>query len=501
MFSITLFNPDNTPLTPPPVTWTVERLSWRAVGGPWAARLRADSPRLNTLWQIGEALGCGLTVSDARGPAWWGYFSALELHAGGQVLRRSLDEMANQVAVTYHERTPDERGGPRRQTGWVVDAPSIARFGEKQQLFDLGPSGADAAAASHYAATLLRQSAQPQIVARVEEQPAQAAPYLLVEARGWWERLDWRFYSEPRGLEGHQSSGSVTLGVGSGSASVMLAQSFRLGSPGGWTADEVWLRLRRNHAADDLTLELRAGDASAPGATVLSRAHLPIQSAPDELGWARFALDPPLALQPGVDYWLVLSRSGALDPDACVLVAADENAAYPRGSLRLLGPGGWSARVPDADAQFQVLGTEETSAQLAHLLSEAPCIGGVRLECASGISSRVYRDGSLRARAEAEALLRGGAADGTRLLASITPGRAARIYAQPRPSESGLALGPGGQILRLDGRALSPSESPAGQWARLGALTPPGAPADEPYSYLFIERCAWDGRRLTLSMD
>ena len=495
MFSISLSSPGGSTWLPPsPLAWTVERMSWRAVGGPWTARLRADAPRLNTLWQLAEGLGYGLTLFDAREAAWWGYLSAVELHAQGQVVRLSLEGMANQVAVAYHERTPNAWAGPRQQSAWAADSGSIARYGAKQRVFALDSAGADAASAAAYAATLLRRYAGPQITTLAG---AGTELYAVVEARGWWERLDWRFYSDPRGLEGHQSGGSVAVGVGGQPAAARVAQSFRLATAEGWTADEVWLKLRRNHAADTLLLEVRDGESSAPGETCLARASLPAAQISEELAWTRFALDAPVALQPGRTAWLVLSRSGAIDPDGFVQVAADEDAGYPRGDLRLWNGSAWTARAPDADLHFQALGGEETSAQAAHLLGEADCLRGARIETPSGIQSRVYRDGTRRARAEIEALLQGGTASGQRLLARVTPERVAVVYAQPAGEQAALALSPGGQITRLDGRILAPSEQPAGQWARLGALTAPGAAPN----LLFIESCAWDGRGIHLSRD
>lgn len=495
MFSISLSSRDGAAWLPPlPLTWSVERMSWRAVGGPWTARLRAESPHLNTLWQLAERLGCGLTLFDAREAAWWGYFSALELHTQGQVVRLALDGMSNQVAVAYHERTPNAWVGPRQQSPWVADAASIARYGEKQRVFTLDSAEADATSAVAYAATLLHCYAGPQITTLAGSGPEQ---YAVVEGRGWWEHLDWRFYSDPRGLESHQSSGSVAVGIGGQPAAARVAQAFRVGTAEGWTANEVWLKLRRNHAADTLLLELHDGEPSAPGEACLARASLPAAQINEDLTWTRFALDTPVALQPGRTLWLVLSRSGAIDPNGFVQVAADEDAGYPRGELRLWNGSTWAVRTPDADLHFQVLGMEETSAQIAHLLNAADCLHGVRIETASGIQARLYRDGTRRARAEVEALLQGGTAGGQRLLARITPERTAVIYAQPAGEQAALVLSPGGQITRLDGHALAPGEPPAGQWARLGALTSPGC---APH-LLFIESCAWDGRGIHLSHD
>ena len=99
---------------PTMVKWTVQNLRWRAVGGPDSAKLRADVGRVGDvgrLWRLLEWLRCGVVVYDGISPAWWGYISAVELHAGRRVLRLDLESMANDVAISYNSQGPIGAGG------------------------------------------------------------------------------------------------------------------------------------------------------------------------------------------------------------------------------------------------------------------------------------------------------------------------------------------------------------------------------------------------------
>jgi len=152
----------------------------------------------------------------------------------------------------------------------------------------------------------------------------------------------------------------------------------------------------------------------------------------------------------------------------------------------------WAARAPDADLSFQVIGVEDSGAQAREMAASGQFIGAVRLDGTSGIDGRLYRDGSRRTRAEIELLLNSGTSDGLRLLASVGPNRAVHLYPAPDPGKTAYQIGPGGSILRLDGRPAQPSDRVAGQWARLGSAAAPGGL----YGYgglLFIETCAWQG--------
>ena len=492
-------------LLPPGVALRVERLEWRALGGPWTARLAVSAvpPALDRLWRLTDLLRCGLTVHDERGPAWWGYISAVEIRAGAGGVRVSLDELATSAAARYRAFAPENggggtAGGPTRITPFVTDEVSARRYGVKQRVVRLGQAAESEAAAA--ARALLAQASQPRprLSTRTVGEPGPRAvapgPRAVIEARGWWETLDWKLAVEPRGRVANPRAGAEQKFGDPGQP--MAAQRFSLNG-GAWTAGEAWARLRRvGPPADAVRLELRADAGSAPGALTGS-AEVPGALVPDEWGWVRFAFPQPLPLAAGT-HWLVLSRSGALSSGQYYGVSADQGCALEGGEAWVYSGGAWAARVPPADLGFSIQGVEETTEQARRLLLPEQCgqfLRGSRIEAPSGVLAALYRplDDAPRGRAALEALLARGTAAGERLLARVEPDRTARIYAQPGAAAAGLVIGADGQICKY-GRPLALSEPPAGQWARLAAL----APAGETHGMdkaVFIETCAWEEGR------
>ena len=83
-----------------------------------------------------------------------------------------------------------------------------------------------------------------------------------------------------------------------------------------------------------------------------------------------------------------------------------------------------------------------------------------------------------------------GTASGARLLARVEQDRVVRVYAQPAASSAVLMVDDAGKIARRDIGTLDLSESPAGQWVKLGSLASAGAmPGYD--GAIFIEGCSW----------
>jgi hypothetical protein len=458
------------------------------------------------MWGLADLLRCGVMVQDAHGPAWWGYVSGVEIHAGARVARVSLDALGSRVSVRYRPLSPTGYSGADQYTGWHTDAESARVYGIKERMFFLPQAGEDEASA--YAAAMLKKVGKPQFTPGVDraagtedaasaEDAAGEQPYALLECRGWWETLDWRFYKEERGLienirpGADQKFGDTTLvGVGA----IFPAQ------PESWLLSEVWVRMRKFGApTDGVRLELRLNQSGFPASTALATCAVGHASVPDNWDWVRFAFSTPVALSNTQIHWLILWRTGATNASHHYMVSADQGANYPGGHL-LVYTTSWAQRSPAADLTFHLSGVEETTAQIRRMLSASAggqFLSSARVEIDSGIYGRLYRGGSRRARVEVEELLHLGSTGGRRLLATVTPERVARIYPQPLDTElaaspgAGLQIGPGGHIQRADGQPLALSTAAAGCWARLGTLTPPGSPAG--YSgRVFIETALWE---------
>lgn len=471
------------------LSWTVERMSWRAVGGPWAAALWAETRGAGDPFEPLRLLRCPLVVRDGLGPAWWGYIHAVQIQEGARAVRVSLEELANSVSVAYRAFSPSQPGGQgeRLLTPWISDADSAAVYGAKQGLFALGPGLPEDAQA--YAATLLAQHGVP-LASAVGGRPA-GGNQARIECRGWWQTLDWQFYQDPRGRLGSDLSG-VGQPLGQTASNSAAAQPIWLDAAQACDLGELWLRLRKaGSPADPVRVEVRGDAGGVPGA-VMAACEVSGGVVGADWGWVRFAFAPPVELPASQTVWLALRRSGAPDAAHYYLCSADEGPSLPSWPVKLFDGAAWSARSPAANLSFIALGVEETTRQIARMLT-SPCgqfLAGARIEIDSGVRARVYRAGEERGGAEIERLLRVGSAAGTRLLARVEADRTARVFAQPPAASAVLQIDRQGQVVRADGRRLAPSEWPAGQWARLGELSAAGDLAGAAGA-VWLEDCAW----------
>jgi hypothetical protein len=500
--------------------WTVERLDWKAIGGPSLARLRVHAGRgqagLARLWELAGMLRCGVTVSDDL-PAWWGYLSAVELHWGARVVRVSLEDMWNRLGVMYYSYTPTNLNGDRMTTSIIGSAESVGMYGSKERMFSSGKR-MTAAQAAAYASTLLGRYGLPVQSSRIEPTTgagagAEAAgaegvtggdPYAIVECRGWWDTLDWKFYFDERGLLGNLR-GNTNYGMGNTSACTKWAESFSPGAEG-WTLSDVWLRMRKEGMpADSVRVDICANNAGAPGSS-LAYGTTSGWVVGSDMDWVKFVLTTPVTLAAATTYWLVVARTSANDGGAYYQLSVDGASAWTGGALRAWNGVNWISASPEGDMVFQLVGYCDTGLIITRMLDKTLGCGqflsGVRFEAGStGSSGMMARDGSTRGRDEVEALLEQGAAGGARLLATIDAARVARVYTQPPAPVAGgqaLLVGAAGEIARADGKPLALSEWPAGQWARLGDM----AWAFSMLGFsgaVFVEACTWDGQVMRVS--
>lgn len=258
---------------------------------------------------------------------------------------------------------------------------------------------------------------------------------------------------------------SVTVQV----QGVRMAQSFRISSPTAWTAAHVAIRARRvGNPGDSLRIELCA-DAGGNVSTVLDTGTLPSTAVEERANWIKVTLSNTVLLQPGVTYWIVVSRTGANDWDDFYLVDVSEELGYAAGVLRVWDGASWHIREPDADLLFRVLGATRTTTQLREMAESAGWqIAGVDVSVDSGVSVNQYRAGDGTVLSEMLDLLDIGTAWGTPLQALITADRV--LHIQERP-----AINPGNDwaytadgIVRLPGgHEVERAVLPVGRWLEL----------------------------------
>lgn len=463
MAAITFSHRDFSGGVPVDACWTVERLRWRALGGCWDGRLRAEgSPA--ALWNLTHLLRCGAQVQGDHGAAWWGCVHAVTVVIDGVGCTVTLDGLANRVRAVYRRRNP---AGTLEEawTGWHEHAASAAQWGRFERVITLDEaSDAEAEAA---AAAALAGAHQPRVQARSGGQAACA----ILELRGWWRSLAWEQYAEPRGAQGYPAAVDTTIRLGETPAVTALAQSWT--AAGTWRLKEAWLRVARTLAADGLKLEVVERSSS----TLLAETTLPAAQIGESLGWARFVLPGAgVPLQAEAQYWLRLWRTGAPGSGGYYRAGLDDGQSFG-GDLWVHDGSSWAPRGAPGDLPFWLVGVEDTRAQAA-AMARGQFVRGVLVDSPSGPDGILYRDGRRTRQQEAEALLAA-----ANLCADVDAGRGVTIRA--KPSTPRWRLGAGGALLQPDGSPAGLAANPAGEWA----AAPQGA-------QVWLEWVTWDGEKL-----
>jgi hypothetical protein len=458
---------------PAGLAFQVKRMTWAAMGGPKRLMLEAVVAAERVDLAVLLALArCPVEVyTEDRQMIWWGLVWGIMVEEGAAGVRVSLDDLANRVRVVYGEMKSEVQGtGRRNSTAWFDDVASQSDYGVKEGQFELAL--ASVTQAESYRALMLASSARPVARARFSSvvRPGGVVTITL-ECRGWWETLAWRRYSQVAGLVENigllppaaYSMGTVAVGD--------LAQRI-IPAVGGWTAEVVWVSLRRTTYATTgtFTVYFCAESAGPLPGTVLATATLDISTLPvSNPGWVAFYLSAPVLLSAGVGYWIVI-RSSTSSATAHVRALVDTGLGYTPGGLVYWDVAGaaW-VDVATADLQFRVAGRMETSEQVK--LALASGAGGQFLSgmdvAASGLYTNPFRNGDLGALAEVEQLLWAGNSSSVPMYGQVTPQRAVVVRARPVAGSCRYKIGRDGVIRLLGGQKAPAGNGVAGEWAAL----------------------------------
>jgi hypothetical protein len=457
----------------------VQELTWSLPGGSDQAQI-VITGSLRELQAMGERLRYGVEIRDETGAVCWcGFINSLALLYPGSTVTASLNDLYNSVAVWHTPSDPGSAGSGRvALTAPASDSESQTLWGVKELRQHAGfYSGVQAAALRD---NLLAKHRYPRAnTALRPKEPGNAALYPrgLLECRGWYHSLDWKYYAQPAGTEGYIAEGVGVAPVGNTASSAQAAQSFSLASPAGWEADQVYIKVKKVGApADNLLVELCADAAGAPGA-VLQSVAAPGASIPLAYRFYPFVFPARQSLAAATLYWVKVSRSGALDPNNFYVLQVNDSLGYTRGVFRLWNGGAWSARAPDTDLNFEVQGSRETTRQIEEIAAAAACgqfIASVRIDAPSGIYQSFYRSGETRGKAEIDALLAAGTSAGAELLARVDAQRCLSVWQAPAYTASPtLLLGEDGRLYRHGKIPVQPAEDWLGQWMDFDALLKP----------------------------
>ena len=488
----------------PGVSFQVTRATWSIDGGPAAAEVVASGPAAR-LGQLTQVLRAGAVLCDGSGaPVWWGYVHALDLNTDGLRLQFSLDELFNRVAVRYRDDriNPEVNVGWQFQTAWQQDNNSVTEYGKKEGIF-VRPIGFPGEA-SAYATSLLAKYRRPGLRSSLRDQAAAASSEAsaVLQLRGWWDTLAWQFFSEARGWAGFNGGGGVNL-LGNVAANTQVAGSFTVGASG-WSVISGWVKVARYGApGDNVTLAIYSNAAGAPNAS-LGAASVAASTLTGDIGWVRFNLGSAIALTAGTTYWVVVSRSGALDVNNFYRVAVDEGLGYSGGALKLWNGGAWVNRVPDADLVFSVNGQSVTTDQVKVMADPSAGGGqflkGVYVLDASAVNAWQYRDGKNDCLAEIKSMLAMGTSTGERLQGLVNVDRWLIVRKVGVSSSPDYVVLPSGELRDKSGGRVSDISSVVGKWARVQGLDQGGGDSSAAGAVL-LTGAVWDGESLRVKWE
>lgn len=420
----------------PDVHLEVIRMDYTDEGGSEMAELRAYGTR-DDLWDLFNWLRAPVILrDDADADLWRGHLAEVRVKIGAIEVVVSLDSMFNRVNVVYSYVAPGSSTvGTRASTGWAQDDDSVNEYGTKELLYSLSGDTPESAENKRDVVLEALRLPQPSINPTFGEEMLEATLVL----RGWWETLGWTYVSAAAFEEGNTDQDISDQNVGDVADNTEAAQSFQLTT--GWYAYSVEINVHiEGSPGDSLQVELCSDGGGSPGA-VIDTVTVLGSEIDDQYAYVTFVLSAPTSLAAATTYWIVVSRTGALDGTNYYVWAVDEALSYASGVFLLYDGGSWGSRVPDVDALFRVNGVQETTEQIEQMIDdEGQFFEGVIVEDASGVYTSPYRDGDSTTLFELLALMQRGTTNGRRLLAEVTAERYVRVWEEPEVSSANVEV-------------------------------------------------------------
>ena len=186
----------------------VLRYSWSCLGGPLTATIHVTGNKYQ-LVELARLLRYGVTICDEQGrDVWWGYIDNVEIHMGNQTAAVGLADMWNSISVQYTSQ--DES----TTTAAGTHALSVATYGTRE-LKAPGANLDNDTAATSYRDQLVNYYGLPRVARNYT--PQKEASYAVITALGWFETLNWRYYSDTDSTQTASSTqiSSIVTAVGS----------------------------------------------------------------------------------------------------------------------------------------------------------------------------------------------------------------------------------------------------------------------------------------------
>ena len=447
----------------------VDNISKSEIGGCKRATIRAVGSRadLPALQQMVNYLGAGVRIySGSAELRWWGFINEIVISSGAVSFGVSFEQMANSVAVGYTDYK-----GQRATLAAAENAASVGRWGRKQKLVAL--SDANSSAAYYRQQSELYYYATPQGVASFDRDDS-GQVVVTMQCAGYWDRLDWEYYTNPGGVHEHAVGGGEQ-NLGEGSDIQRVSQVLTI--PESSVAYEyVTLPMKRvGTPVDGIIVELRDGATHGSG-TLLATANIVSANISTTAVTDVTAQFSPTYTQSGAGQTnLTVYRGSSSDISNYYVLGVDASVTYSGGTMQIrTGAATWGDGTPKpADMQFRLTGDITTTDQINNALLSfvsQRVVEGVIIEQASDVQTVPYRNGDNTCRNEIEMLLEKSARGTSKLLAEVTADRWLRVYVEP--ASATYYVNEQGQLETLWGAPVDKSTCPAGVRAKLRNVFP-----------------------------
>ena len=192
---------------------TPEWYSHSAIGGPYQALLIGEGEELAMMSAI-SAVGAGVEIySDFSDKVWWGKLYETILTIGAVTIKTSLDNLRNKIKVLYTliDSITGEQSG-QLETDWEYDTESILRYGLREFIYTSDATSEAAAETQRHNLLLAMKDPKPVITTAGTKGGGKAS--LQVRCKGWFDDLDYRYYSKPFDETSYQEGGYGWLQFG-----------------------------------------------------------------------------------------------------------------------------------------------------------------------------------------------------------------------------------------------------------------------------------------------
>jgi hypothetical protein len=275
-----------------------------------------------------------------------------------------------------------------------------------------------------------------------------------------------------------------------------LAQSFV--APAGFLLDRIAVKLRRVGApTDDVAVSVCADSAGAPAGSALATAYLDGENVKTRARWEWFTFSSPVALTASATYWIVVERSGFLDPDA--YYAAELCDGDHGNLLAYTGGGAWVTHPASGQRlAFKAWATEDTGQQIRRIAAQCGQFLAAVDVPDTGISTNPYQERT-RPVAVMSKLLDMGDSVGNALECRVTRERVLVVSEKPgqpaasaprltaeQPATGAARLTDEQRIVTSTGAERMPGLLPVGEW-----LIVDEEPGQEP-TMMYVAECGYN---------